>query len=222
MLKVLASSPPEVSMTVIRSARTRLAVPLFAATVFAVACSSNTPTGPDTSHNAALARHFETLLDASTGFRATIYSDIVAMLAQGAPVDTGTITVNGATQRVSVITERSVRLLNGAPLDSQFAIAAWNGDGTDSVILFDQSVGTFTLWAFGEAAGEDTGGSLLVVSSPPGAQCREFLSAALPDIDIPAPLRSSFRRPRTRSRSCSITATALQSRCLTKYSAASA
>ncbi|HEV2179917.1 MAG TPA: hypothetical protein VGR59_06330, partial [Gemmatimonadaceae bacterium] len=64
-------------MTVVRSPNVYRAVPLLAVMLMAVACSSNSVTGPDTSQNAKLLARFDSLrIATSSGFRAEVYANI--------------------------------------------------------------------------------------------------------------------------------------------------
>lgn len=172
-------------MRAIRSSRVRRALPLVAAMALVMACSSDSVTGPSTRQNATLILRFDSLMNATSGDRPGIYSDIAQMLAEGAPVNTGTITVNGTTERMNMAGQFLVGMSNGVPVDSQYVLAAWKGNGSDSVIVFIQSGGTVVSFsAFGATSGEDFGGTASVVQGPLGASCTPFTAPG--DIFIPA------------------------------------
>lgn len=157
----------------------------------AVACSSSSVTGPSTSQNAKLLARFDSLrLATSSGFRADVYANIEEMLAEGAPVGSAVITVNGSPSRFNVVAQLSVQNLNGAPFDSDYALAAWQGDGSDSVLLFSESgISLFAVTAFDSASAENFVVTGTVVPGAPSGACTSFLSLASPDIEVPAPVK---------------------------------
>lgn len=182
-------------MTVVRSPNVYRAVPLLAVMLMAVACSSNSVTGPDTSQNAKLLARFDSLrIATSSGFRAEVYANIEEMLAEGAPVGSAVITVNGSSTRFNIVAQLSVQDLNGAPFDSDYSIAAWQGNGSDSVMLFGKSgVSLFAVTAFGSEAAEDFDVTATVVPGAPSGACTSFLSLASPDIAVPAPVKCQLQ-----------------------------
>lgn len=170
-----------------RSIRVRRVVPLVAAMALVIACSSDSVTGPSTRQNATLILHFDSLMNSTSGDRPATYSAIAEMLAEGAPVGTGTITVDGTTRRMNMVAQLNVGMLNGAPFDSEYTVAAWKGDGADTVILLIQSGGTVSaLSALGAASGADFGGTATVMPGALGASCTTFTAPG--DIDVPTPL----------------------------------
>ncbi|HEX6814808.1 MAG TPA: hypothetical protein VF102_03960 [Gemmatimonadaceae bacterium] len=177
-------------MSVVRSPRVRRAVPLLAALAIAGACSSSSVTGPNTSKNAMLLAHFDSLRVATaSGFRVDVYAEIEEMLAEGAPVGSAMVTVNGSSSRVNIVAQLEVQDLNGAPFDSVYTIGAWLGDGSDSAMVFGQSgISLLAVTAFGSASAEDFDVTGTVVVGAPRGACTSFLSLAPPDIAAPAPL----------------------------------
>lgn len=152
-----------------------------------IACSSDSVTGPSTRQNAALILRFDSLVNSTSGDRPATYAAIVEMLAEGAPVGTGTMTVNGATERVNIVAQLNVGILNGAPFDSVYTLAAWKGDGSDTAIVFFQSGGTVTSFsALGATSEADFGGTATVIPGQLGASCTTFTAPG--DIDVPTPL----------------------------------
>lgn len=128
------SSSTKVLMSAMPSIRSRALFPLFAAVVVAVACSSGSATGPDTSQNEQLILHFDTLKNSTSGIPPGIYLDIATILAEGAPVGNGTLTINGVALHVHTVAQRAVEYVQGEPLDSGYVVGAWTGDGSDTVI----------------------------------------------------------------------------------------
>lgn len=169
-----------------RSLPVRPTLGLIIAAVIA-GCSSDSVTGPSTRDNAALILHFDSLMRSTSGDRPALYSEIESALAQGAPVGTGTIAVNGTTVRVHVVAQREVGIVDGTPLDSEYEVAAWQGDGSDTAIVFIQSGGSVTsIWGIGTASSEDFGGTASIAPGALGASCTPFTAPA--DIDVPVPI----------------------------------
>lgn len=173
-------------MRVNRSNRLRRALPLLAATALAIACSSDSVTGPTTRANPALILRFDSLMHTSTGQGPFIYSAIVEMLAEGAPVSTGTITVNGTTMHVNIMAQLNVGILNSAPFDSEYTVAAWKGNGADTAIVFFQSNGSVQSFTKLGATSSNDAGTGTVVLGQLGAACTTFTAPG--DVDVPTPL----------------------------------
>lgn len=184
-------------MPSISSTRPRQALAVLAAAAVVMGCSSDSVTGPTTRDNAALVLHFDSLMNSASGDRAGIYSDIGQMLAEGAPVNTGTFLLNNVPSRMHMAAQLIVSTSNGTAVDSEYVLAAWKGDGSDSAIVFIQSGGTvLSLWAFGGASSAEIGGSATVVPGPLGASCTPFTAPS--DIYVPTPL-SCHVQPTTNS-----------------------
>lgn len=178
-------------MTVVRLPRTRLIVLLAIATLTAAACSSDSATGPTTSQNAQLILRFDSLHNQTADpERSSAMLDIAQILAEGAPIATGTVIVNGAAEPYHMIAELQVLDTQGAPVDSQYTVAAWKGDGTDSIVLFNASAG-FVAVLVGTPAGsgEFVGpGTPALALGAPGAACQSFLSVTPPEVSAPTPV----------------------------------
>ena len=152
----------------------RRVFPLVAAAAVVAACSSDV-TAPTSADNAALILHFDSLKNSSSGFGPIVYAQFVELLAEGAPVQTGTITIDGTPKRVKVMAIRVVEVSDGSPVDSIYAVAAWAGDGSDTAITFVSSgttVGAFA--AIGDAQGTGDGGTASVTPGALGASCTTF------------------------------------------------
>lgn len=170
---------------------TRGALAGLAAVAIVVGCSSDSVTGPTTRDNAALILHFDSLVHSSSGDRPAIYSLIAQALAEGAPVGTGTITVNGTTTHVHVVALEIVGFSGATPFDSVYEVGTWQGDGSDTAAVFFQSGGAVTaLSAADTASGENFDGTASVVPGALGASCTSF--AAPSDIDVPAPIQCNL------------------------------
>lgn len=179
-------------MHCIRSIRVRRGLALLAAAVIVIGCSSDSVTGPTTRDNAALILHFDSLMHSSSGDRPAIYSDIALALAEGAPVGTGIITVNGATTRAHVVGLRIVDFSGVANLDSVYAVGAWQGDGSDTAIVFFQAGGTVTaLSALDTASADNFGGTASVVPGALGATCKSFTAPS--DVEVPTPVQCNLQ-----------------------------
>lgn len=177
-------------MSAMPSIRSRALFPLFAAVVVAVACSSGSATGPDTSQNEQLILHFDTLKNSTSGIPPGIYLDIATILAEGAPVGNGTLTINDVALHVHTVAQRAVEYVQGAPLDSGYVVGAWTG-GSDTVIelLHSGFFAATAIWKFGDTSGEDVDGTASQVPGPIGAACRQFPT---PD-DLHVPVASDCR-----------------------------
>lgn len=183
-------------MRAIRSSRVRRALPLVAAMALVIACSSDSVTGPTTRQNATLILRFDSLMNATSGNRPAIYSAIAEMLAEGAPVSTGTITVGGTTERVNMIAQLNVGLLSGAPFDSEYTVAAWKGDGSDTAFVVFQSGGSVTSFsALGATSSEDFGGTASLAPGSLGAACTSFTAPG--DVEVPTPLECQLQTSTT-------------------------
>jgi hypothetical protein len=161
----------------------RRVFPLVAAAAVVAACSSDV-TAPTSADNAALILHFDSLKNSSSGFGPIVYAQFVELLAEGAPVQTGTITIDGTPKRVKVMAIRVVEVSDGSPVDSIYAVAAWAGDGSDTAITFVSSgttVGAFA--AIGDTQGTGDGGTASVTPGALGASCTTFTPPS--DIDLP-------------------------------------
>ncbi len=176
----------------LHSIRTRRVLPLLAAAAVVFGCSSDSVTGPTTRDNAALILHFDSLGNSTSGDRPAVYFEIAQALALGAPVGTGTVTVNGVTTRVHVVAQAVVGISGGAALDSEYIVAAWHGDGADTAVVFFQSGGTVSaLSALGATSSEDFGGTASVVPGALGASCASFTAPG--DIDVPTSIQCNLQ-----------------------------
>lgn len=178
-------------MTIARPPRTRLIVLLAIATLAAAACSSDSATGPTTNQNAQLILRFDSLRNATAdGNRSGAMLDIAQILAEGAPIATGTVMVNGVAEQYHMTAELQVLDEQGAPVDSQYTVAAWKGDGTDTIALFNASAGfVAVLVGTPGASGEFIGpGTPALTLGAPGAACRSFLAVTPPDVSAPTPV----------------------------------
>ncbi len=179
-------------MPSITSTRTRQALAVLAAAAVVIGCSSDSMTSPTTRDNAALILHFDSLRNSSFGNKAIIYYDVVELLVEGAPVGTGTITVNGVPRRMNIIAERTLEVTNGVPWDSAYSVIAWQGDGADTAIAFVQTAALNTFAAFGEASSHSVGGTVAIAPGALGATCTPF--SAPGDIDLIPPLECHLQR----------------------------
>lgn len=178
-------------MTVARLPRIRCIALLASATFTTVACSSGSATGPTTNQNAELILRFDSLHNATAdGNRSGAMLDIAQILAEGGPVATGTVMVNGVAEPYHMTAELQVLEVSGAPFDSQYTVAAWKGDGTDTIVAFNASAG-FVVALVGTpgASGEFVGpGAPSLTLGVPGGPCHSFLSVTPPDVSAPTPL----------------------------------
>jgi hypothetical protein len=184
-------------MTIARSPRLRLIVLLAFGTLAAQACSSDSATGPTTNQNAQLILRFDSLHNATTDDnRSGAMLDIAQILAEGAPIATGTVMVNGVAEQYHMTAELEVLDEQGTPVDSQYTVAAWKGDGTDTIVLFNASAGFVAVLVGSPAAsGEFIGpGTPTLALGSPGAACASFLAVTPPDVSAPAPVTCQLQR----------------------------
>lgn len=171
---------------------TRGALAGLAAVAMVVGCSSDSTTGPTTRDNAALILHFDSLKNSTSGNPSIIYYDIVELLAEGAPVGTGTITVNGVPRRMNIIAMSTLEMTNGVPWDSAYTVVAWQGDGADTAIAFVQTAALNTFAAFGDSSYHSVGGTVSIVPGALGGSCTSF--AAPGDVEIFTPIECHLQR----------------------------
>jgi len=179
-------------MTVDRLPRMRLIVLFAVATLTAAACSSDSVSGPTTNQNAQLILRFDSLHNATADEnRSGAMLDIAQILAEGAPIATGTVMVNGVAEQYHMTAELQVLDEQGTPVDSQYTVAAWKGDGTDSIVIFNASAGfVAVLVGTPAASGEFIGpGNPTLALGAPGAACQSFLSVTPTDVSAPTPIR---------------------------------
>jgi len=178
-------------MALARSPRSCSVVLLAIATLAAAACSSDSATGPTTNQNAQLILRFDSLHNATTDDnRSGAMLDIAQILAEGAPIATGTVMVNGVAEQYHLTAELQVLDVQGAPVDSQYTVAAWKGDGTDTIALFNASAGFVAVLVGSPAAsGEFIGpGTPALTLGAPGAACVSFLAVTPSDVSAPTPV----------------------------------
>lgn len=184
-------------MSVARVPRPRLIVLLAIATLAAAGCSSGSATGPTTNRNAQLILRFDSLHNATAdGNRSSAMLDIAQILAEGAPIATGTVMVNGVAEQYHMTAELQVLDDQGAPVDSQYTVAAWKGDGTDTIALFNASAGfVAVLVGTPGVSGQFVGpGTPALTLGAPGAACQSFLAVTPPDVSAPTPVSCQLER----------------------------
>ncbi len=176
-------------MRIVRSVPSRTAFLLLAAALVAAACSSDSATAPGTSQNVHILSRFDTVANqTSDNLRAAALQEVAQLLAQGAPVSTGTITVNGTTGQYTMIAALQVNTVAGVPADSAFTVAAWEGNAPDSVIVLTLQDGIVSaIVSAHEGSTTGTGGTATITATSGGASCTSYASQAPRDLLVPTP-----------------------------------
>lgn len=184
-------------MRITRSLPSRTAFLLVgaAAALVAAACSSSSTTGPGTSQNVRILSRFDTVAN-QTGdnLRSAALLQVAQLLAQGAPVSTGTFTVNGTTGQYTMIGALQVNSVGGVPVDSSYTVAAWEGNAPDSVIVvtLQDGVVSATVSAH-EGSATGTGGTASVTATSGGGSCTSFASQAPANLNVPTPTQCELQ-----------------------------
>jgi hypothetical protein len=183
-----------------RSRGLRILSLLAASAVFA-ACSSDGATHPPPPPNIALLKRFDSLHTVAEGDsdqRADVFGIVAKVLAEGAPVQMATISIDGRTVTDSAVAYLEVDLAdNGQPNDSSLSIAMWDGHGPDSLILVS-TISTFNDASIDVYQPTQINADFPIVStapdtltltmSAPGKSCTSFLSDEPPGLNAPVPL----------------------------------
>ncbi|HEX5180958.1 MAG TPA: hypothetical protein VFW04_16625 [Gemmatimonadaceae bacterium] len=170
----------------------RRVIGAIGAAIVVAACSSDAVSGPSTDRNLTLMLRFDSMAnETNDDARAGALLQIAQMLAEGAPVATGATETNGSTQRMNMIAELEVTDFNGVPGDSEYTVAAWDGDRARQIVVF--SVGSNVVGVLVGTAGisgEFIGtGSPTVTLGALGASCTSFLAYTPIDVEAPLPVR---------------------------------
>jgi hypothetical protein len=183
-------------MRIIRSLPHRIAFLVVAAAAMAAACSSDSTTAPSTSQNVRILSRFDSIAGATGDpVRGAALQRIAQLLAQGAPIGSGTIRVNGVGGPFTMIGALEVTEIGGVPLDSQYTVAGWEGNAPDSVIVLTLLDGTVSsVVSAHEGSVEGTGGSATITAAPGGGSCTSFLPQAPPDLPVAVPSECAGQR----------------------------
>ncbi|HEV2179920.1 MAG TPA: hypothetical protein VGR59_06345 [Gemmatimonadaceae bacterium] len=183
-------------MRIVRLLPRAATILVFAAATGAAACSSDSATAPTTAQNVKILSRFDSLANQTPDpLRADALAQIAQLLAQGAPVGTGTIRVNGVGGPFTMIAALEVTSIGGQPVDSQYTVAGWEGNAPDSVVLLtlhDGEVSAIVSEHHGSVAGP--GGTATITVQSGGASCTSFAGQAPPDLDVPTPSSCSEQR----------------------------
>jgi len=183
-------------MRIIRLCPRAAAIVIVAVAVVAAACSSDAPTAPSTAQNAKILSRFDSLANQTDDpLRADALARIAQLLAEGAPVGTGTIRVNGVGGPFTMIAALEVTSIGGQPVDSQYTVAGWEGNAPDSVIvlmLHGGEVSATVSEHHGSVAGP--GGTATITVQSGGASCTSFAGQAPPDLEVPTPSSCAEQR----------------------------
>jgi hypothetical protein len=158
-------------------------------------CSSDHVTGPTTNQNVELMARFDSVLgtlDPGTQARRGIqFTEVITLLAFGAPVQTVQITQDGTTQSYSGVGTFIVSDdVEGNPQDSAYTLLAWRGDFADtliSVVMF-QGVSSFEVTDASRHVVSTGQPVSSAIAQPPGDTCTTYLDHLPPDVDIPSGL----------------------------------
>jgi hypothetical protein len=102
--------------------------------MFAVACSSDSGTGPTNVQRERLGQQLDSVRLASNDqFRAGLLENMLHVLALGGQIDTVTISLNGIARRHPTLAATFVQTVTGRPIDSTYVIYAWQGDALDTL-----------------------------------------------------------------------------------------
>ena len=167
-----------------------------------VACSCGSATRPSVSPNVQLIARFDSLRRdgmARFDFRWPDYALIEQFLAEGAPVQTATMVIDGRVIHDSAVASLQLSTPTGQPSDSTLYVILWDGNGPDSVIsigigdgarnattFLDFSLGQTYLGSTVDGSPHDT---LDLTMSGPGAPCASLLRDAPPDADLRTPTK---------------------------------
>lgn len=183
-------------MRMLRLLPSRTAFLVVAAALGAAACSSDSATAPGTSKNVHILSRFDTLANQTPdNIRALALQQVAQLLAQGAPVATGAISVNGTAGQWTMIAALQVNSVGGVPVDSSFTVAAWEGNAPDSVIVLtlqDGIVSSAVSAHEGSIVG--TGGTATVTVASGGGSCTSFASEAPSDLPLVTPTSCTVQR----------------------------
>ena len=164
-----------------------------------VACSCGSATRPSVSPKVQLIARFDSLRRdgmARFDFRWPSYALIEQFLAEGAPIQTATMVIDGRVIHDSAVASLQVNTPTGQPADSTLYVILWDGNGPDSVISIGigdeaRNAATFLDFSLGQTfLGEteaDPRDTLKLTMSSPGAACASLLNDAPPDADLRTP-----------------------------------
>lgn len=158
-------------------------------------CSSNSPTAPTTHQNLVLMARFDSVLGTLDpdvqARRREQFSEVITLLAFGAPVQTVQLSVNGTAQPYSAVGGFIVSDdIEGNPSDSAYTLLLWRGDAADtlaSVVTFD-GLSAFELTDSSTHVGSTGQASGAAQAAAPHASCTSFLDHLPPDVSVPSGL----------------------------------
>jgi hypothetical protein len=182
-------------MRITRSLPIRTPFLLLAAALGAAACSSDSATAPGTSQNVHILARFDTVANqTSDNLRAGALLQVAQLLAQGAPVSTGTVSVNGTAGQWTMIAALQVNTVAGVPADSSFTVAAWEGNAPDSVIVLTLQNGVVSsVVSAHEGSVVGTGGTATITVASGGGSCTSYASQAPRDLVVPTPAQCTVQ-----------------------------
>lgn len=158
-------------------------------------CSSDSAMGPTTNQNVALMARFDsvfgTLNPDTQARRREQFSEVITLLAFGAPVQTVQITQNDTTQSYSGVGALLVSDdVEGQPQDSAYTLLAWRGDAADTLVtvVLLQNFSSFELTDAARhvvSTGQSAGAAQ---SQAPRATCTSYLDKLPSDVQVPSGL----------------------------------
>ncbi len=165
-----------------------------------VAGSCGSATRPSVSPNVQLIARFDSLRRdamARFDFRESDYALIEQFLAEGAPIQTATMIIDGRVIHDSAVASLQLSTPTGQSADSTLYVILWDGNGPDSVISIGigdgaRNAATFVDFSLGQTfLGSTEGGNPLdtleLMMSRPGAACASLLHDAPSDADLRTP-----------------------------------
>ncbi len=179
-------------MTTTAHSRWRRIAPFLTAVIVAGACSSDFATGPTTSQNIRLMAHFDSVSKTSASpVHGAELLNVIVSLAEGAPVGSATLRLNGVSETYSFVARYEVLDADGAPADSDLIVLAWRGANADSLILlvYHQNDLFVQLSTPADSALLDTVGVTTgeAIASAPHGGCTPFVSAIPFGVFVPVP-----------------------------------
>ncbi len=159
---------------------------------FAGGCSSGSTTGPTTQEREALAVKLNAARNAShDAGRVGMLNDMLQILALGGPVDSVTVSVNGAAATYPALAGTFIQAVGGVPSESLYVAFAWHGDPVDTVfefaiVNFGPAIAGFQIAPSDTSFGASPSATTYQFSaSPPAGSCNNLLTQVPADVHVP-------------------------------------
>ena len=176
-------------------------VPLALCGAAAAGCSGYSATGPTPNQNIQLMARFDSVLatldPVTQARRREQLTEVITLLAFGAPVETVQLTVNGTTRSYSGVGGFIVSDdIGGHAVDSAYTLLAWHGDAADtlaSVAIFHGS-STFELTDSATHVGSTGAATGIAQAASLHDGCTSYLDHLPPDVSVPGGLSCERQR----------------------------